>query len=146
MSLFQDAQSEPKKLFLALLMKNSDWVGQLMAEGQYAQAVQQMLRIATDISTMATKDKIDPIYEKLERWVHVTGNYTSQEVQKTHRELKALLGADFYSELQIGIIPTASLPLEKPLERKEAINPHLSAKLGRKQNEPSTDNQTPITT
>lgn len=122
MSQFQGAVPEPKKVFLDLLIKNADFLGQQIATGRYTEAVSQMMRIATDILYMAnSKEKTQSLYKKLESWVFVNGSFTIRDVQIAHCELKEILQKDFFSELQIGIIPTSTLqkdkdvPTDKPM-------------------------------
>ena len=122
MSTFQNTSPEPRALFMDLLMKNSDFLGQLMAMGKYTEAVQQMLRITTDIRYMATKTKIEALYVKLEDWVFVHASYTSRQTQQAHSELKEILQTEFFSELNIGIIPTSTLPTEKTVPTSEPMS------------------------
>jgi hypothetical protein len=125
---FPNAQAEPRQLFLTLLMKNSDYLGLLMVNKHYTEAVHQMLRIATDIRYMASESKIKPIYEILKEWIHVDAHYTVQDVQEMQEELKGLLALEFYSELQLGIIPTSTLKTEKDVPTNkpmEAISSRL---------------------
>jgi hypothetical protein len=122
MSTFQNSSPEPRQVFLDLLMKNADFLGQQMATRNYTGAVSQMLRIVTDIKYMASKTKINALYEKLERWVFESGNYTSRDAQEAHAELKEILQTEFFSELKIGIIPTSTLPMEKNIPSSEPMS------------------------
>lgn len=121
MSTFQNATPEPKQLFLNLLMKNADFLGQLIATGKYTESAQQMLRIITDIYFMAPKEKVESLYQKLETWIFESGGYNSREIQQAHLMLKEILQSYFFSELRLGIIPTSTLqseknaPLSKPI-------------------------------
>jgi len=102
-------------------MKNADFLGQLTATGKYTEAVNQMLRITTDIRYMGSKEKIEPLYNKLEQWVFVHGSFTSREVQAAHSTLKEILQSNFFSELQIGIIPTSTLLADKDVPSSKPI-------------------------
>lgn len=122
MSSFQDAASEPRKVFLDLLMKNADFLGQLISMGKYPDALGQMLRISTDIRFMASKPKITSLYNKLEYWTFKSANYSNRELQAAHLELKEILQTEFFSELQLGIIPTSTLPTEKTVPTSEPMH------------------------
>jgi hypothetical protein len=80
-----------------------------------------VLRIATDIRYMATKTKIEPIYQKLESWIFVSTKYSNRDIQQTNSDLKAILQSEFFSELKLGIIPTSTLPTEKTIPTSEPM-------------------------
>lgn len=122
MSQFPNVAPEPKKVFLDLLIRNADYLGQLIATSKYTDAVNQMLRITTDIIELAPKEKIKPLYEKLENWMFNQGNFTNRDVQKAHLELKMILQTHLFSELQIGIIPTSTLAAEKAAPKAKPLN------------------------
>lgn len=128
MSSFENSSPEPRELFLGLLMKNSDYLGMQMARGQYAEALQQMLRITTDIRYMANKTKIEALYEKLEKWIFVSAKYSNREIQQLHSDLKEILQSEFFSELKLGIIPTSTLPTDKNVPSSEPMK-NLSSRL-----------------
>jgi hypothetical protein len=102
-------------------MKNADFLGQLMAMSKYPEALGQMLRIATDVRFLATKEKIEPLYNRLEYWVYVSTKYTNRELQAANLELKGILQSEFFSELQLGIIPTSTLATEKNVPSQKAL-------------------------
>jgi hypothetical protein len=122
MSQFQNASPEPRKLFLDLLMKNADFLGQLMAMGKYTEAIGQMLRITTNIKFMASKSRVDPLYTKLDNWIFEQASYTGKQTQDAHLELQEILQTEFFSELQMGIIPTSTLPTEKNVPSSEPMS------------------------
>jgi len=128
MSQFENIIPEPEKLFLIQILKDDELSGELLCSGQFGESVKRMYWIVLRLFNLLKKKEAEPLLNKLQGYMDRT-SFSPNDVYKLRRELSALLTDTIYSKLNLGIIPTSTLPGDKDNPEDKPISSELSSRL-----------------
>lgn len=130
MSSLDNSQKEAKIQFLNFIMAADFEAGALIYNKELDRGLNKLHFIATKIYFMiANEADIKPLYESLEDWREHFERLTQKELVDAYARLSFILSKYFYAELQLGIIPTGSLPTSSDRPSSEALDPNQSSRL-----------------
>jgi L-rhamnose isomerase len=108
-SNIQDAQSELKKQFLGILINIDFQASQELIFGHYTNTLKIMHNITSTVYALVqNQNEIQKLYKKLDQWLD-NGQYTEKDIKEARKELSEILAKNFYSDLQLSLIPTSAL-------------------------------------
>ena len=125
MSTFNNPLAEPKKTFLNnLIMLDFQITQILFIHHNYVTAASGLEAI---IYMTGIQDKPE-IKEAHDR---ITGPYTEVEIKQSFKIVQRYLNDKWFSELQLGMIPTSTLPTQNQMDipKHDAIDPTQSSRI-----------------
>lgn len=129
MSNFQDTQSELKKQFLGLLISTDFQASQELISGRYQYALKIMHNITSTVYTLVQQTgEIEKLYNKFNQWLE-NCQYTEKDIHEARKELSAILAKNFYSDLQLTLIPTSMLEGKDTKPENTPANPNKSSRM-----------------
>ena len=125
---FENTAPEPKKFFLNLLIKlDFEVTSSLFRYNNYSDTIGGMSQILTLISAFDSSNaEIKKINDKIVRCFE-QGSAPVSRLPPIFNDLQKFLNKTWFSELQLGLIPTSALPADgKQFPVKKAVGDHSS--------------------
>jgi hypothetical protein len=128
MSTFSQTSNEPKKLFLNLLI-NLDFqvANALYILHNYDVAINGMAEILS-LTCSIERQETQEISAKIMAYTEA-GSGPESDLRHQYNELQKYLNKYWFSEMQLGMIPTSTLPTQATKPTNTPINPNQSSRL-----------------
>lgn len=124
---FDNIQSEPKKTYLNNLINlYFQTAMNLVGSGNFTfglRAIRALLLIVPN----KPQNIVEPLRAKALQYMN--NGQTEEELYQLFQETGAFLNEHYFSELHLGIVPTSTLPGEKPKPSNEPIKETASSRL-----------------
>jgi hypothetical protein len=129
MSTYENAQIEPKKQFLSLLINlYFETATSLVRNRQIIDGQRGMYEILTAINASEISELKD-MEQKLDSAVTYGVEPSEEETFKLFKQLSTYLHKHQFSELQMGIIPTSTLQSTTAKPENKPLNPNQSSRI-----------------
>lgn len=129
MSSFPDAAQEPRKVFLTLLITTVAGIKQELYNGRAAQrATLELMCGLIDILDEHSQKKLEHIYDTLVKY-REGKTYLKHDITNLFSEICIYLHKTYLQEVNLGIVPAASLPTKEKAPEPKIYSKQLDARL-----------------
>lgn len=128
MSTFQSSAPEPKKHYLNLLITLDFKIAEILYISQnYTLAINGLEALISQAMLWTVKE-LETTVKKIDEYAdHADAPIT--ELRTLHREIQKYLHTRWFSELQLGIIPTGTLPHDSKPPANTPLDPKQSSRI-----------------
>jgi hypothetical protein len=125
---FENTIPEPKQYYLNLLIKLDFEVGQALYRYQnFGDAINGMQLIINQALAW-DEPKLKEIVAKLDEYAD-RASAPLDELRPIFREIQKYLNDKWFSELRLGVVPTATVQGETALPKSQTFNPNQTSRL-----------------